>query len=636
MNAINKRKLIKQLTDNGLFAILPSWSFPPNVIDKLLDISIEHGHILGAMFIQDFFDFNNIYKSCAIDDKDEKELNNYFKLIDIYMYINKLHNQSLNNDTSSLLINVYNLFDDKKKSFQTLSSVIDIITKFKIEKEDLLKYLANINQYLLLSRKYYSDEVIYLSRIISQLENLRQSSTIDKLIKYDEKLAGIYDIDEEKIKELETKIDELKNKFESIETNANKNMDTYKKIDGEIQQLLNDISKFKIEKTKKVFKIIELSEKVEKQRLLKLVQRYNKNFNFRTNDTSWFCKNVIDKLGVEYVANSKYYNNQYSISIAYQNNQIELLSQILKLNPSFIIYNSIILNKEVMELFGIDTITKKFNDREMQDLISRLYEKKEIIFLKQLLDINPNFKFSDDLNWFNKDVIDIFGIEFIAKNFNIHIQYFIYQNFYYGSNSYSLLKKINDINPKFIVNPLLSELYRGNILKIQNLEYIANIDIYRTKTINYFEENYELSTLNDILAINPNFIINDYITENEKEETRSLKRRIIDYIIVGFNPNEIIKMFENDSINYKKLYNCAVLINNTNKSEDKFEFKFAFYEMPEEYKNQIFNLDFIDQDDIAKLDSFQQKLILRKLNAILRNYKIQKNVKKLIKKKEAK
>lgn len=624
---MNKKELLKKIKSNSNEFDLQSCSFPPNVIDKLLDILIKTRRI-DKFVIKDFQIFNKIYEGCVIDGNSEKELSAYFKLINIYIQINKNFDNAIIDTSPPLIINAYNLFDDKKKAIQFLLSIIDSINKFGINNYyDRQYYLSNINQYLLLSRKYYNDEIIYLSRVISQLVNLRQSSSINDLIKHDKKMAGIYDVDEEKINELEAKIVELKSKLESIEESANQNIDTYNKIDEKAQTLLNSISKFQIGDTKRVFKVMGLNEKIEQQRLLNLVKKYNENFKFHITNTSWFCKDVIDKLGVEYIANSQFHI-QASIWRAYDNKQIDILKQILKIDNSFIVYYPIILNKEIIELFGVSTIANTFNNENLQELICKLYEKNEISFLKQLLNVNPNFKFNNYLKWFNKDVIDIFGIEFIAKNFNIDIQKFISWNF--SHDSYPLLKKINDINSKFIINPLLSKLPNDIIERIQNVEYLANIDVNKIKVIEYFDRCYKMRKLNYILMTKTDFTINNYITENEEENIIDEKEAIINDIINKLHPDEIVKMFENDSINYKKLYNCIVLIANT--TNFKCTFKSLFYEMPEEYKDQVLSIDFIDQDDITKLDSSQQKIILRNLNAILRNYKIKKNIKKLIKK----
>lgn len=630
MKPISKRKLIKQLVDEGLFCHLSHLSLPPNVVDKLLDISIKRGRINGALFIIDYSNFNHIYKICAIDEDDEQDLNIFFKLIDVYFIINETYNL-INKESTELIINAYNLFDDKKKTFKVLLSIIEMMdqlkNQLKFDDDKLKNYLANIDQYLRSSRKYYNDEVIYLSRIMSSLFILRKNNSFNNLIGYDEKTAGIYNVDEDKIKELEDKISELENKLESIEENANKNIETYNKIDEKAGNLLSDISKYQIEDRKKTFKISNKNKTDEKERLLRLVRKHNINFQFHIDNENWFCKEVIDKLGIEYIADS-FHSEQHSISIAYDNDQIDTLSQILKINNSFIVFDSIILNQEIIELFGIDMIANTFYTSTMQDLISTLYEKKEINFLKKLLEINPHFKFYEITDWFNKNVIDIFGIEFIAKNFSEYTQGFIYWNF--SSVSYAILKEINDINPKFIVDQLLPELPLVVVRYIQNAKYLANLNIDKIKVIQYFNRFNHMYKLNNILMLDQNFTINDYIAENEEENITQKKQEIIKNIIKNLEPNAIIKMFENDSINYKKLYNCVVLTNDVKSFQNTFES--LFYEMPEEYKDQILNLDFIDQDDITKLDSSKQKAVLKKLNTILRNYKIQRNIKKLIKK----
>lgn len=526
MNAINKRKLLKQLADNGLFIFLPSWQFSPNVVDKLLDITIENGHILGGiLFIHEFSDFNNIYKGCAIDDKNEQELNNYFKLIDIYMYINKLHNHSINSKTSSLLINVYNLFDDKKKSFQTLSAMIDIITKFKIEKEHLLKYLANINQYLLSSRKYYSDEVIYLSRLISELEPILNSDDlIDDLIKQDKKIAGIYDIDEERIDNIEKKLNEFDKQIQNLDNKINSLLSSSDDIEKDINEYSVKIKKELIEYKKEILNEINPSykknnnQKVSKENEISNYSLLNdfllqlKNKNIRIYDSvvkanKWFYSDeVINLFGANFLLNLNYY--EYSILTEFYNaNGLNILKKIIDYNNSFMEnFSFYLLNFSYPSNFFkcnflsiINKISiKKFANLNTNQLccIFELVDNNALLNkMIQILQLNPKIAFND---YYIIELLECFDAKFLA-NADSELQ----RTFEILGYDFDKLKEILEINPSFRIFVAKFDI---NVMNILGKEIVAFSDKKRQNTINLFNYNENcLTKLHDILTLNKYF-----------------------------------------------------------------------------------------------------------------------------------
>lgn len=451
----------------------------------------------------------------------ENEFKNFF---DIYKLVLGIVNSNFINsglrNINHIIENVnfiYNLFENKNL-IKIIFKEIDSLTIWQFEIPKLLSHLKN---YINKSRMYYNDELVYVSSINNFLDSIKFhiedndkiQDLISKQLSFDKRLAGIYDIDEDKIKELEDKTNKLENKLDYLNKSADQNSDSYRQIEEETKKLLDDISKVRKRENAKSFKIVGINEEAERNRLLQKVKKYNKDFRFNITNTMWFCQEVIEKIGIEYVANSYDRFSQSSILIAYQNNQIDELSQVLKLNHNFVLRTPCLL-KENIKLFEIPFIADNFNGDYLQELVLILSLKKETYLLKQILETNPNFKIFDSyfINYINKELIERLTVD-----------------------------------------------------------YIANSNASQQNTIRYFCNSFKLSKLIDILKIKPDFYIytNGLINEMDLATINwcALENEI-DILIKNFSAPELIDFFDLDSSNLCKLY---VLIYNLIRSDNGFK-----------------------------------------------------------------
>ena len=499
----------------------------------------------------------------------EDELKNFFNIYKLVIDLENYNHINMNKFFLEDVNFIYNSFENK-----TLVRIIfNKIESLSMNKAESITMFYSLRNYLSNSHMFYSDEMVYISSINNFLENIKPHINHDDKIEelmnnqlnFDKKIAGIYDVDENKMQKLEEKIIELESRLEGLKKNADQNSDSYKQVEEEAKKLLGDISKFKVSETKKVFKIAGISEEAERKVLLQKAKRYDRNFQLRTNDTRWFCQEVIDKLGIEFIVKS----SQSFICDIYKKGLINELSDILKINPNFCLESS---------------------------------------------------------EWFDEEIIEMFDLELIAAKFNENVQDFISYNF--NKKQRSLLKKIIDINPNFITQIATLERVPYINVEITDLEYIAHIDIDRVKTCEYFSSCNKTSKLADILKTNNTFFINDYIGCIDNYNSVYLKNEIIKCIIDKLDIHEIIKMFDNNSMNYKKLCNCLIIASSMN--FDYESLAYSLLALSEEYKEQIFSISNLEQDDISNLNGIQKKEIIREMQKILRNYSKEQKRKKLI------
>ncbi len=536
--------------------------------DKLLE-EVIYTYINEAIKGLKFSDCINIseylYRENVLDENSEIEINNYiglFKLVSkYYSLILEIHDGEIFHIVKiDYINNIYNFFENANNA----KLIIIKIIQNEIKSDIILK---SIYECMKKTHRYYTDEYTFarvMINVIDELESLSISNSeeienyIHNQIKLAKKQAGIYEVDEEKLQTLEEKIKELENKLDSIEKAAEKNSNNYAQIEVEAKTktILSDISNFKI---------IDISEEEQIKKLLQKAKIYYNHFKSGTNDTSWFCPYVIDKLGTEFVVNSP---------------------------PNFINY---------------------------------IYKKGLIDELSNILKINPHF-YLENAGWFNKEIIEMFGIKLIATQFNESVQNFI--NCSFDETTYPSLKKIIEINPNFITQIATLERDAYVHAKMLDLEYIAYIDMNKVKTDEYFSKCNKISKLASISKINNTFFINDCIETTDEQSIVYLKKNTIESIINILNINEIIKMFDNNSINYKKLCNCLIIARSMNFSYDSLTM--SFLSLSDEYREQIFNIPNLEQDDISNLDNIQKKEIIRELQRILNNYKKQTRRKRLI------
>lgn len=151
----------------------------------------------------------DLFLNIIYDDENKEEYNLFLKLINPYI------NSKLNTNQFETL---YYVFSNKKYVVNILNRIANFQTKsIKNKKEIIEKYL----NYILESRIYYVDETSFFASL-SSLENVIFSDAflyenidivIKKQLNRDEKMAGVYNIDIDEVKEYDKKITELQNDY---------------------------------------------------------------------------------------------------------------------------------------------------------------------------------------------------------------------------------------------------------------------------------------------------------------------------------------------------------------------------------------------------------------------------------------
>ncbi len=632
MTSINKLRLKKYLKEKNFGTLLSHCSFPNCVIDRLLDISIKDGSILtDSLFIDRFTTFDRIYRECSIDASNEKELNDYFKLVEIYLFITKRGHVSV--DWSSLLIsNSYNLFNDKKKTFQFLNRLIEVITKSDIDKHKLHKYVYKINEYLTESRKYYNDEVIYLSRLVSELEPILESThLIDDLIKQDKKLAGIYDIDEERISKIEEvlnnfdkKTNTLNNKIDNLFSNIDDMEEYVDNYSAKIKKELLDCKKDILSEIKKALDDSMPNSNKKPKNKKKKVKASNKISDY-SEQNDFLHHEAINLLGADFSL------EEYSIfKRFYAANGTNILKKIIDNNHSFMVNFGFHLSHignflecdflSIINNIGI-AIFANLNRSQFECIFVLLDNKALLDRMIQLLKLNPTFTVDYSkiiwlLKWFDVDFLAN-ADEKLQNTFDITSKY-----------DYDNLNRVLEINPNFRV---YVEDFDIKITEKIGIKTVAFSDEKRQKTINMFDDKKCLNKLLQILEIDENFNLYEinfdltcecyhdlynlclfYHSPNHIAsqicEYDFLKR--IDDIIVSSSVEEI--MYFNDNHLFEKIVSLLCIeeyykIFNTLSFE--FKKKLLSFSDPFSVKLELFTL----QDNLFKKKKQVTKALTKKL-----------------------
>lgn len=400
-----------------------------------------------------------LYKNNVSYIIEEDDLKNFYNIYEIVLTLIKnnselsfYHNSTNKNYNYIKKINqIYHSFENKRLITNLLiSNLINI----KNEKE--LTKLTYIKDYIIKSKKYYNDEFNYSTNLYSFINRINGLSfdyinhssnaekIIDEYLNYDKKQAGIYDIDEEKIQEIEKTTNNLFDEFKKIQEYVNTKEVNLSTIKNEINDLLNDINSYK----SKRYKIIKTPSFENTNPLFLTVKKYNQNFKIITTTTHWFNKEVIDLFGYEFIANSSELQQKY-IEEFYNRNKINLYKKIIDINPEFWMYDELFQThfEYLFENFSPEIIASKFVAREMQSFIYGLGKNKLLSLLKKIYEINPNFEIKYFIGKFiDSNFLNYINLEELANN-NYDIQYTIY--YFIDYDQIDKLKKILLTDSKF-------------------------------------------------------------------------------------------------------------------------------------------------------------------------------------------
>lgn len=396
---------------------------------------------------------------------DLKNFYNFYSVLVEFNFIDLLVTDDVIEDCNSIFY-----------SFQNKNLVInlfkEILKKKKInEKMDktmpgqivvnLVKCINDLKIYIYESKMYYNDEYSYLSVIINLLNNYQFSDKIsdnknylkieeqnkeliNNQLKFDKKLSGIYDVDEEKIQELEKKIKTL----ESMLLESDKKV---KNLNQKCDELnTNGIINF--EKNTSLFN--ELFNSQEAILITKL-KTINNEFKVAIDDRNWLTNDVINIFGSTYIANTTY-REQNFISYIFNNNLLEKWKELLNINPNLNFNTDYIwFNDETINILGLEYLAHTSWYAQAQ--IAR-FSVEELNLLKEILNLNPNFDFHDtfkfSLNYkyiINNNVFKTLGKEYVAyaSNDEKFLIYSFHQDEY---DNLLKLKNILNINPNFLIN----------------------------------------------------------------------------------------------------------------------------------------------------------------------------------------
>lgn len=481
-----------------------------------------------------------LYNIIVFDKNDKEQYSLYLKLLPLYHENNNIINIK---DFQVL----YYLFQDKK----LVLGLYSVISEYK--NFDLLKKWYN---YIIEARRFYIDEQAFYSSIINTLKTLPKTDIdyyIDKRLKEDREMSGIYNVDEDKIKNLQNDIECLKEESIEIEKKL-KDADILTKsfidsIDEKIRYtdnkskiILNELRDYAfgieegIRRLKSDSSILSNNDITKSETkldiLIEELQKYNNSKNItqiveeKENDNLdeifsfdipakqelSLIKRVIDKEHLQITKDTKKIDDEIIFEISKLlkvNNKTSLSDEdrciyvfyywaLYNDNLDFYHYMSsnvnfyregykllVFLNKEVTNKFSKDVYISLFlNKRNMlYDFI--IYKKIDLLI--ELLKINPSFEITFSIDKLD-EVVDMFGINEIAKCNDI-----LFHNLgLLETSQFSYYKKIYNINPNF-------KIYRSNIIyenEIYTCEEMANLNLEQQKIIwilinnDIFDRNY--------------------------------------------------------------------------------------------------------------------------------------------------
>lgn len=450
-------------------------------------------------------------------------------LKDFYNFYNALINLNVSNfsegkQTINTINNIYHSFENKNLFFRLLK---EIENNTDIPKERKI-YLDCLDWYIEEARIYYHDEYAYLKTLSNLLynysDNFDENINLNlEQIRLDKKLAGIYDIDDGKIKELESKIKYLEDMLSKTDKGVNTLNKKYEDLSN------NGLPNFKdnIALFNEVFNNQETI-------LTTKLQTINNHFKICTNDHSWLTNDVVNTFGLEYIANTNL-NAQTFISYIVNNNLLGKWQELLKINPELSFDTTYLwFNNKTIDILGLDYLAHTTKDT--QQTISK-YSKRRLNLLKEIITINPNFQFYNYpyLNFYRRKIINyhttkILGNDYIAnttKNQMLSIM-----TFYVAKKPHMLLKlkDILTLEPNFAIMVDGFESYQ-----MKNLRYIID-NSSREETIKLLSDKkyceillqYHFEFIAELFFLSYNsrteMLSNSYNNNNYVENYKTLKK----------------------------------------------------------------------------------------------------------------
>lgn len=525
-------------------------------------------------------DFNSMFKDAkklynvVVNNKEDYEI--FLKSFESY-YSSKLEIEKYQK--------IYNLFQNK--------NIVEIICN---EIENIIEKTDIIYQFIIKNRMYHISEEAFLSfflSFINELKQLNNAEDIEELInKYEDKskkIAGVYEIDDNKINEISNYIENLKEELNGVNIRQN---DVLSYQEPTIEKLEQEINKIIEEKNQ----LIEIKNELEKQHqelltddILKEyaeVELGNINSKIRAYHSSFKSWKSINNEIIDRIVNYFKLNNTTKLE---DSKQIELaLYYFAKYNNTLDIYEKVITNCKLEHIeywwFSYKYVDIFSFDKELyinliinkSYLLEKYVSANKLDLLASLLKKDPSFSYdvTRASNYFTEEEILNGNKEFLTSISKIttddRMQYY---------------KKVYDINPNF-------RLHNEAILKETttfSVEEVANFGVEFQELIKELcvKTNFRLSSIKYEYNIDENklkYLLKDMaLTELDEEQKKLVINRdlysknnvnLLSYTKLTFEQELLLsdEQYEELKNNYNALCNSPyVSKNNANISKSKLK-----------------------------------------------------------------
>lgn len=473
----SKYKYKKELIE---FASKNKYAFEENVLFDMVKIVIDNNYPIDE--IDKAASFYNI------------AYNNDYNSYNMFL---KLFEKQLSDDaTLDGYKLIYGLFNDK-------NNIIFFIDELEDLKSDYLKTF--LYQYIVQARRYYLDEKAFLSSVSSLIDvvnnipsNLRYfeidekvNKILNKRLEEDKLMAGLYPINEEKIKEQQEKLNEITKNYELLKEQYN---DMSKKIEDNLYEPTVKENDSKKSTVKEDIDLNKKAAEILNSILTNLnIEKVKLTDNNKIESTNKFILNEIKaelkEKGIDdnriIILTHMYY--------AVYNDNYDLFKELINRDISWENFGPLtLLDQTYSEYFDKDTYMSFLKSDSKLHMLIHFINDKEVNLLKQIIDINKDFEFPNIPSYHNsdslKELINMFGINRVASCDKYFLN--VLKSLYSDSKKY-YLKKVYDINPNFI--PYCDDILVDNYLyKIDEVAYfdekkqrIANEFIYKFEKDKY-------------------------------------------------------------------------------------------------------------------------------------------------------
>lgn len=453
-----------------------------------------------------------LYNVIVYDKKDKEQYELFLK------FFRLSQTTSWNNSKNEFFLKVYPMFENKKL-------VLGIFTELKNIK---INDFTFIYDYILYARRYYVDENAFYSSVLSSLYKINrgngyhlfhQDEVFKEQLEKDKQLAGIYDIDENKINNLLERFFIATSKQEKLDQSIE---DTNKKLDelnlnfdiklNQSDEMLNqkiESSKLLVENySNKIDEILKQKDNNINDSLIEL-QNYSKELKNMMDEFKEKLQNY-DKKIKEKEKSTKIKSKTTSKIL--ENNAVSILNKIKKQIDKYdkIDYDpniDIIVKEEIMNFIADRKINdSKFRLQNNEERFFLLYyfslhNNSEDIFKKLCLEIDTDYI---QLAYLDKDLIKYFDrtkyVDYIVSH-NRELDY-ILENL-----KFNQVEEILDKNPEFQITPYSLCIKNAiNVFGIDEIFVKQNQNLLQSLT-KYYYEDYKI--IKKIYDIDPNFIIHN-------------------------------------------------------------------------------------------------------------------------------